>query len=373
MYRDVRVEINHGTWLRKPVPPGLRTAVSTWNFSIFDAFLLLAWVTRLPTTRGVSIHDTWALIRYFPALADHPGLALADATKHLDPHQKAIISDDWGMAIPLLFLTDALSLTAVCQTTFLMKMLSALRITRGPVTPKMGTGKSPDFIARDAAGLLHIIESKGTQSSRAALAKAMDVGIQQKSSLVVSAGQRGETLVAGLYLARHPKHNSVIEIIDPPSGVRALPEISKENLDRIFRFSELSQAFDIIGLHSMARSIADFAENEPSVFSDRSAAFDDERDTLISFEQDRKGVKRLLEFPVPIEASGRRYSSLQVTASLPEEIVNSVAKGARQRSNLLDTISAMKFASEAIRIESSKEASRLSTQCGLELELRVLE
>lgn len=373
MRKSVRVEIDQKTWVGRPVPPALSSPATTWPFSVLDAFLLLALITRVPTTRGVSIHDTWAWSRYFPALADHPSLALADATRHLDPHQKSILSDDWGMAIPMLFLKEVLNFTSICPTTFFLKMLPALGLAGPSVTPKTGTKKSPDFVARDARGLIHIVESKGTQSSRAALAKAMKVGFIQKSSLTVAASQRGERLVAGLYIARHPKHNSVVAIIDPPGVSTQLPELSKESLDDIFRFSDLSQAFDLVGLHSVARSVADFAEKEPSVFSDRGEAFDRERDALVDFDGDRKGFKQVLEFPVQVEAKGLRFSSVQITASLPRTHVDTIAKAARQRNELLSAVRSLPFTTQSIRISSDDKVGYLVASSGLEVELNVLD
>jgi hypothetical protein len=90
-------------------------------------------------------------------------------------------------------------------------------------TAKRGPNKAPDFVARDALGVWHVIECKGTQSGSAFREKQLgEAGppptgaTSQKQTIVFPANHTGQRLACGLSIAvENGPGQSSLRIIDP--------------------------------------------------------------------------------------------------------------------------------------------------------------
>jgi hypothetical protein len=80
----------------------------------------------------------WATARYLPALTMGPLLQLRAEWNNLDQHQKTLLSDDFGMAVPTHLLMSALNLRSIAPTNYLLKHLNGLGHTLGGSVPKIG-------------------------------------------------------------------------------------------------------------------------------------------------------------------------------------------------------------------------------------------
>ena len=75
-----------------------------------------------------------------------------------------ILSDDFGMGVPMYWLYKKLQLEMVADGRYFIRRLAAMYGATADPPSRRGPGKSPDFVAQDAGGLWHVIECKGTQS-----------------------------------------------------------------------------------------------------------------------------------------------------------------------------------------------------------------
>ena len=114
-----------------------------------------------------------------------------------------ILSDDFGMGIPVQLLRSALDLDPIVPASYVLsraaidsKVIRARLLRKS----KRGQGKSPDFVAIDKKNAVHVIECKGTQTSRTALDRQMDTGKKQKKNIVFSECAEGQRLVAGMFI-----------------------------------------------------------------------------------------------------------------------------------------------------------------------------
>ncbi|WP_143330232.1 hypothetical protein [Chromobacterium haemolyticum] len=125
---------------------------------------------------------------------------------------------------------------------FLKKVLppSAAWLNKKP--KRRGPAKSPDFIALDSSGHLHILECKGTQDSHRSLNSALGKGYAQKRSIGSSYSRLfSSAMVGGCFVPQFSStESSIIKYIDPDFSEieKALsqvdPKIIKTFMRRIF-------------------------------------------------------------------------------------------------------------------------------------------
>lgn len=217
MKKTLKISHDPSTW-----PPGSSPAPGLVSYcgagvsiDVFGALLMTAVVTRPPSIGRFHLSDFWAWIRYFHALSQTNDLRLSNAYLDLDPHQKTILSDDWGMGFATFALSNALSVQGWAQTYDLARLHpKAFQLTS---KGKRGPAKSPDFVGITPSGSLVILECKGSQGL-ATLPTILSNGRLQKRSLIVHPSlQVEETLVSGLYIAAHGSQiSSELSFIDPP-------------------------------------------------------------------------------------------------------------------------------------------------------------
>lgn len=168
MKRELTIEVDYKTW---PPPPDLPLFPTSFHqgsqsvgIDIPSMLLLVGLLTTPSTTFGVSMSEYWAWVRYLHALTSDSDLRLTKAFATLDAHQKTILSDDFGMGLPMLWLIQKLQLRLPCDGRYFIERVSAAIGAVAAKTAKRGPSKAPDFVAQDAFGVWHVIECKGTQS-----------------------------------------------------------------------------------------------------------------------------------------------------------------------------------------------------------------
>ncbi len=191
------------------------------------AILLTIGVLTTPTfTSGVSLSEYWAWVRYLHAISEESDLTLTRGFWDLDSHQKTILSDDFGMGVPVAWLASRLHLTEFCDGRYFIDRLAATTNAVIPArTTKRGPNKAPDFLFRDAAGDWHVLECKGTQSGLTYRSKQVGMAgppptaaHAQKRGVLFPAGHTGQRLISALVLApENSTDRSSLRLIDPPA------------------------------------------------------------------------------------------------------------------------------------------------------------
>ena len=86
--------------------PALKVGSSTWLASPGLVTLLIGILTSPPRYSGLSLSNFWAQLRYLPALSRQvPELRLRRLWGDTDSHQKTLLSDDFGMGLPALYIS----------------------------------------------------------------------------------------------------------------------------------------------------------------------------------------------------------------------------------------------------------------------------
>jgi len=88
MKKIVKCNIDTASWGKNPVPLHFAALPATWNCDLAAALLYIAIWTRPPKSYGFNISDTWAWLRYMPAISNTPQLRLKKCWKDIDAHQK---------------------------------------------------------------------------------------------------------------------------------------------------------------------------------------------------------------------------------------------------------------------------------------------
>jgi hypothetical protein len=232
MDRSLRVTIDRTTW-PKPGPPvypstfGPSPASCTINIPAL--LLTIGYLTTPSHSSGVSLSEFWAWVRYVHAISADADLRLTRAFHELDSHQKTILSDDFGMGLPIYWLLDKLDIATVVDGRYFVQRLASSAGASAVKAKKRGPGKSPDFVAKDTSGLWHVIECKGTQTSSAY--RALQLGkagsrptgaVAQKRTIKFPTGYTGQRLASGLFIGvEGGAHTSGLHVIDPPADEEA--------------------------------------------------------------------------------------------------------------------------------------------------------
>lgn len=265
---EVRADKQHGTaQLLKTIP-----ANSVWDCDVRKTLLLIGYLTAPPRYQGMSLANYWAWLRYGIAIkASTPKLRLRRLWAEMDPHQKTILADDFGMGFPCHYLIEQHGFEDFGDTRFVIShLLKGLVAPAG--TSKNGPTKSPDFIAVDSLGRLHVLECKGTQSGRAYLEKAIANGIDQKNNLSNST-VFASSMVGGIFVPQHNvKEEAEIVFADPdPAGdILNVTKMESGEIAAGVRRVSLAKMLSAAGLPQAATAILEGAAKsvEPSFLRD---------------------------------------------------------------------------------------------------------
>ncbi|HDR9188846.1 TPA: hypothetical protein QDB51_002925 [Burkholderia vietnamiensis] len=227
--------------------PGL-PAVSNWNCNILLALTQIGLLTAPPRYHGFHLSTFWAWLRYVPAIDSRKAdLRLRRAWSEMDPHQKTILADDFGVGFSCQYLIDNHQLQFFADTRYVLDRCLGTLVS--PVTVNQGKFKSPDFIGVDAFGHLHVIECKGSQSSRGYLKTAMESGIDQKNNL--SGNIFRSCMVGGFFVPQfNNKEVAQLRFIDPAPDprMRMLADVEPGAIVRAIRILAFAKFLSAAGL-----------------------------------------------------------------------------------------------------------------------------
>ncbi|MBW1749323.1 MAG: hypothetical protein JRJ37_01205 [Deltaproteobacteria bacterium] len=280
--REVDIEVQSNTWPNLKSIPTELTLLQKNSPKVLNVLLTLLYTaiwTRPPVQLGFSLSDCWAWLRYFPAIDNQNILKLTQEWSHIDPHQKTILSDDFGVGVSTWLLHETLDFKYYVDTIYLLNTLNPGLFYLGK-TSKRGPNKSPDFIAIDSKNRFSVIECKGTQSSRDALRKALSRGIPQKSNLHSSGKTKIQnSLVSGIFIPQWENNERPLFAVCDPEWkefINIFKDFSSDQiLTGIFKVS-LAKEFAILGLFNTYK----FLINPESQFS----SFDEEFKSDLSGE-----------------------------------------------------------------------------------------
>lgn len=233
MNRSLDVIVDSGSWGTAPVPAELSTRGGTRQVNVLCALLFTALWTRPPQVYGFNLSDLWAWHRYRPAIAGTNDLQLREEWGSVDPHQKTILSDELGVGFTTQLIQEAFCCSEFTDTLYVVKVLEPDSFTLTS-TARAGSQKSPDYIARLQGSEWLVLECKGTQSSQAALRKAITRGRAQKKSLQAkSHASIRHSLVAGLYIPQWDSNEAACILVADPSWEELESLLSAQSKGRV--------------------------------------------------------------------------------------------------------------------------------------------
>jgi len=353
----VRTDASFGT---AQLLPGLPPSIQ-WSADVLSAMLEVGILTSPPRYRAFHLSTFWAWLRYGAAVSNrHTELRLRALWGQIDPHQKTILSDDFGMAFPALFLKQNFSFEDFSDTRYILE-----RLLRGVAAPAgraaNGPAKLPDFIATDSLGRLHILECKGTQIHRY-LRHALARGVEQKNN-VSNGGMFSSCMVSGLFVPQHRSQSGPELVFADPAidnRLKSLEErVPKSRVAREVRRQSLAKALSAAGLWQTASAIgrgavpseyADFVKNlvsgemrfsgferdgERWVKEVKYRAFEQREDPKNENEPSTESLEPVdttLLISLPHELIRTLAEAIQLTGRVREEVVDSwVTDTARSR------------------------------------------
>lgn len=255
--KDILVEIDTKSWKSKPRPAWAQKVPSMQSIDIDEALLLLGNITTPNGISAASPERYWACVRYFSACANSPDLRIRLPFTGLDPHQKSILSDDFGVAVSTRWLIQQFGgVKDIVDGRQFIINLGIPKTTKK--LAKVGPTKCPDFVIEDKQGKFHVLECKGTQSGRQHLDRAMRTGAAQKKGIKIKKNVRGEALVIGLSIESElSSKTSRLVVIDPEMvPLTTVHESNVREARSVMARIGLARALNLTGFSEMASEIA---------------------------------------------------------------------------------------------------------------------
>ncbi|MEB2294456.1 hypothetical protein [Priestia megaterium] len=253
--RNIDILVDTVSWGTKTIPSGILSLLSkpSIDVDLLDILIHVAKRTSPPISYGFTLGDLWAWLRYLPAFSNDSNLKLRKEWTNIDSHQKTILSDDMGMGFSSSILSKSLKLVFICPTNYLVDMHPSISLKKNG---KRGPDKSPDFIAVDDFGGLHIIECKGTQDRKKSLDVQLKKGIPQKTNVLAPVGFINEQLVSGVFIPQYYKTDKAIFTITDPEFPMDFSNITKEEIIETIILGELASMVHLFGFPKLGNSIA---------------------------------------------------------------------------------------------------------------------
>jgi hypothetical protein len=304
----VALSVDEKTFPKKKVPPYLHTSGAV-VLDITEALLMLGTISVPGGFSTASPARFWAWVRYFSAISSQADLRIIQEFSDLDPHQKTILSDDFGVAVGTKLLYDQLGglRDIVDGRRFILQYSSLLRASKKKQKrrpPKVGPNKCPDFVLLDRNDKWHVLECKGTQTSAYYRDKQLKTAMNQKFAIEVKNTVAGSRLAAGLFLTDdRANEESSVRIVDPePEPYVVLDD--QDTALQVQRRLAISRALGFAGYAALADELA-----MPSLV--------DERDFQLLNRQERRRTA------VPVSerlGAATRTLSFRQTASFDDDI-----------------------------------------------------
>ena len=258
MQRDIEVSVDAGSWPGGTVPPALSGAATmgTWSCCVETAILSVALHTRSPIVEGFHLSDWWAWLRYLPALADTPELRLRDEWTATDSHQKAVLSDDFGVGFATWFLIEHLQFLAFVETSHFLWCVAPPGAYFLLNCKKAGPNKIPDYVGLDDQLRLSVLECKGSQADRRVLRQTIAKGIPQKQNFRTGIGlseQRRGSTVQDIRVEAALASEIVLQALLPgcPFPLAGIPAIKRSHSLDQFGIYLLAQPMDFVRWHEV--------------------------------------------------------------------------------------------------------------------------
>lgn len=330
MERYLTVDIKHKSWPPHgsvpAFPARFHQGALNHTINVPRMLLMIGYLTTPTASSGVSLSEFWAWVRYLAAISDEPYLRLTSSFAELDAHQKTILSDDFGMGMPMIWLEDQLTLHQIVDGSYFLERFAASVNAVQRKTAKRGPNKTPDFVARDSNGIWHIVECKGTQSgAKYATSQIGKVGppttggIAQKRAIVFPPAYTGQRLVTALDIGIENGTGSRLTIVDPkPKKPFVVGNDQLFLADDAISRGVISKALRMTGFEATANTTASPLGPKPSSrsYATRSAEavrlkFVEERDSRVQEELDQPDRERLF---------GGEYLGLERVFILPRTL-----------------------------------------------------
>lgn len=331
MDRTIEIEIDRTSWPRAPKLPRFPRAfmgLKSVTLNVPAVLLRIGFLTTPTSVTGVSLSEFWAWVRYLPALTADDDLRLTAAFASLDAHQRTILSDDFGMGFPMHWLASTLDFRRICDGRYFVQRFAGRANATVTRTAKRGPNKTPDFVARDARGVWHVVECKGTQSGKNFQSKQIGNrsggGIAQKRAIVFPAGHTGQRLVCALGIAIEGQSgNSNLKVVDPPPEkpfriTRPGMRFAEDAIDR----STLAKSLRLAGFEATADVTAAPDGRFPWSRPYKSSRFEEARMRLVEAKTEAARVELDRERARSSwTADGNKYRGRELTFVFPRPII----------------------------------------------------
>jgi hypothetical protein len=301
----------------------------------------------------------WAWLRYYLAPVEGiDELRITMDFADLDPHQKGILSDDFGVAISTQWLFDRFGgfTDIVDGRRFILQFAHLLR-RRQKSTAKVGPSKAPDFVLRDSTGRWHVLECKGTQSGRGTRNTLLKNALSQKQVLQIIGAIRGERLAAGLSIANEQTRGGThLRIVDPdvPEPLITLGDDQTNFIQRKAHRIAVARALGLIGLGEMAvelslppevgsaeeflrpSEISRIRASRPDRYGRATRQLRDRR--LVSMEDGHRHYEgRRVQFELPVTGRDLPFNEIIVRQGVNRELLRELADAPAEFDDDLDT------------------------------------
>ena len=257
MKKHIEVTVDP-TYGKKHLLAGL-VPMKPWTCNVMHALLVTGYLSTPPRYRSLSLSTYWAWLRYGAAVSNRTsGLTLRRAWDELDAHQKTILSDDFGMGFPCHFLAEHHGFEDFADTTHLLNT-TYKGVLAYKSKAKRGPSKSPDFIATDSSGGLHVLECKGTQSTRKYLEKAVAAGLAQKKNLSSKSGGFFKSCMVGGIFVPQFKSQETAQLLfvdpEPDPRLKELVRMDPSVIRAAIRRQSFAKGLAMCGLWGIATAV----------------------------------------------------------------------------------------------------------------------
>jgi hypothetical protein len=185
-----------------------------WLVRPIDLLHKIGSLTTPVDANLAALSASWATRRYFWSIAEPHGIwnnfRLSRDARGLDFHQKALLSDEFGIGFAGLLLEDRFG------AGHFVDISKALQDPQSFQEIQQEGRAQPDYLIWDEApgSPFYVVECKGSQSSKGYSLDQLHRGLEQVPSIVFGAGTRQVTsLVVATYLG---ETSTSVFVIDPP-------------------------------------------------------------------------------------------------------------------------------------------------------------
>ena len=374
MHRRLTIDIRRDTWPSNRVPRRLQAIHGTTDVDIIAFLLMTGYVTVPAHAARHSINAMWAWVRYFGALSTDPDFRVSEEFADLDPHQKTILSDDFGMGMSLHLIADVLGLVGFCDGRyFIDRLRTRVRCQIDATNAKNGSRKSPDFVGIDARGKWHVIECKGTQSGPRYGDDQLERGRLQKNAIRFQGTARGQSLVTGLRISsEEDPERSRFVVIDPESEVPPL-EIEPDEVplaaETVAR-GKIARSLMLAGAPNLSRIAAAPFGDDPSHRPETDIASRSSERASRMRGQGLSDIERMtrssdgylgreaeLELPFIVRTEKGPMSKARVQSEVAHDVVEAWRDDVRGESSVSDELDPAQAGLARGKIESSTNAT----------------